>query len=109
MSQLVELEKRMHELKKLAEVFVINIDNPQRTQILKKATGVSAPVLWDKGLVVSKKFDMHSRPGLPMGRMVSFPTMGFVIFDGRGIVRIQRSHLFFGKDAGLMLKALRSM
>ena len=109
MSQLVELEKPMAELQKLAEVYVVNVDTPEQSRWLKQQTGTSVPVLLDNGLAVSRRYDMHIRPGVPMGGMQGVPAMGFVIVDGAGVVRVQRSHLYFGQDAGLMLKTLRSL
>jgi hypothetical protein len=44
-----------------------------------------------------------------MGGMRGVPAMGFVIVDGRGIVRMQRSHLYFGRDAELMLDTLKPL
>ncbi|MBI4083663.1 MAG: redoxin domain-containing protein [Candidatus Lambdaproteobacteria bacterium] len=110
MTQLVELEKSMAALRQLAEIYVVNVDTPENSRMLKRLTGISVPVLLDSNaLAVSRRYDMHARPGVPMGGMRGVPAMGFVIVDGRGIVRVQRSHLFFGQDAELMLKTLRSL
>ena len=109
MSQLVELEKRMAELEELSEVYVINVDTPEDSRMLKQQTGTSVPVLLDHGLNVAKSYDMHIRPGVPMGGMQGVPAMGFVIVDAGGIVRVQRSHLYFGQDVDLMLKTLKSI
>jgi alkyl hydroperoxide reductase subunit AhpC len=109
MSQLVELESRMAELKTLAEVYVVNVDTQEQSRWLKQRTGTSVPVLLDNGLAVSRRYDMHARPGVPMGGMRGVPAMGFVIVDGAGVVRLQRSHLYFGRDAGLMLDTLKSL
>ena len=108
MGQLVELEKRMAELKTLAEVYVVNVDTPENSRLLKQKTGTSLPVLLDNDLAVSRRYDMHSRPGMPMGGMRGIPTMGFVLIDGKGVVRMQRARLYFGRDAELMLRTLRS-
>jgi peroxiredoxin len=109
MSQLVELEGRMAELKTLAQVYVVNVDTPKQSRWLKQRTGSSVPVLLDNGLAVSLRYDMHARPGVPMGGMRGVPAMGFVIVDGNGIVRMQRSHLYFGQDADLMIEQLKSL
>jgi alkyl hydroperoxide reductase subunit AhpC len=109
MSQLVELEGRMAELRSLAEVYVVNVDTPEQSRWLKQRTGTSVPVLLDNGLAVSRRYDMHARPGVPMGGMRGVPAMGFVIVDGAGIVRLQRSHLYFGRDADLMIGTLKSI
>lgn len=109
MSQLVELEKRISELKALAEVYVVNVDSPERSRFLKQRTGTSIPVLLDNGLAISRRYDMHARPGVPMGGMRGVPAMGFVIIDGQGIVHMQRSHLYFGQDVDLMLNKLKSI
>jgi len=109
MSQLVELEKQMTELNAAAAVYVVNVDTPEKSRWLKQQTGTSVPVLLDNDLVVSRRYDMHARPGVPMGGMRGVPAMGFVIVDGKGIVRMQRSHLYFGQDAALMIRELKSL
>lgn len=109
MSQLVELEKRMSELRALADVYVVNVDTPENSRMLKLRTGTSVPVLLDNGLAVSRSYDMQARPGVPMGGMTGVPAMGFVIVDGKGIVRMQRSNLYFGQDADRMLKKLQAI
>ena len=109
MAQLVELETSMKNLRELAEVFVINVDTPGKSRRLKKGTGISVPVLLDNGLKVSQKYDMHSRPGLPMGGMRGIPTMGFVIFDGKGIIQTQRAHMYFGRDAEYIMRVLQRL
>lgn len=109
MSQLGELEGRMAELKALAEVYVVNVDTPEQSRWLKQRTGTRVPVLLDNGLAVSRRYDMHARPGVPMGGMRGVPAMGFVIVDGAGIVRAQRSHLYFGQDVDRMIRTLKSI
>lgn len=99
----------MAELKGLAEVYVVNVDTPERSRFLKQQTGTSVPVLLDNGLAVSRRYDMHARPGVPMGGMRGVPAMGFVIIDGQGVVHLQRSHLYFGRDVDMMLKKLKSI
>ena len=99
----------MEDIRELAEVYVINVDTPLRSRGLKESTGITVPVLLDNGLKVSKSYDMHSRQGLPMGEMLKVPTMGFVIFDREGIIRTQRAHLYFGRDADLIKKVLKEL
>lgn len=109
MSQLVELAPRMDELKNLAQVYVVNVDSPENSRMLKQRTGTSVPVLLDNdNLRVSRSYDMHARPGVPMGGMRGVPAMGFVIVDEEGVIRMQRSHLYFGRDADLMINTLQS-
>ncbi len=109
MLQLVELERSMKGIQELAEVFVINADTPLKSRGLKEGTGISVPVLLDNDLKVSKNYDMHSRPGLPMGGMRGIPTMGFVIFDGKGIIQTQRAHMYFGRDAEYIKRTLQGL
>ena len=109
MSQLVELEKRMSDLRDYATVLVVNVDTPSNSRMLKFKTGISIPVLLDRGLRVSRMYDMHSRPGLPMGSMRDVPTMGYIIVDGAGIIRFQRARLYFGDDADVMIAKLKSL
>lgn len=109
MSQLVKLEQRMADLRSLAEVYVVNVDTPEHSRLLKLETGTSVPVLLDNdNLRVSRSYDMHARPGVPMGGMRGVPAMGFVIVDEDGVIRMQRSHLYFGRDADLMISTLKS-
>lgn len=109
MAQLVKLEHSMETLKMLAEVVVVNVDTPQNSRLLKHQTGISVPVLLDENLRVSRRYDMHARPGVPMGGMRGFPAMGFVIVNREGEIRVQRSHLYFGFDAPLMIETLRAL
>ncbi len=99
----------MAELKALAQVYVVNVDTPENSRRLREYTGVSVPVLLDNGLRVSRSYDMHARPGVPMGGMTGFPAMGFVVIDDTGIVRLQRSRLYFGRDADLIIDTLKSL
>lgn len=108
MIQLGELEKRMDEITALAELVVINVDHPDNSRWLKEFTGISVPVLLDNDLRVARRYDMHSRPGLPMGGMTGVPTMGFVVIDAAGIVRDMRAHINFGQDADYLIETIQS-
>jgi peroxiredoxin len=107
--QLGELEKRMAEITTLAKVYVINVDIPDNSRWLKEHTKIRVPVLLDNDLRVTRMYDMHSRPGLPMGGMTGIPTMGFVVIDKEGIIRKMRAHIYFGRDADYMLDQLKNL
>ena len=99
----------MAELQSAAKVFVINKDIPDNSRWLKDFTKISAPVLLDNELTVSRRYDMHSRPGLPMGGMRDIPTMGIVIIDKDGIIRKMRAHINFGEDADYILNVIKAL
>jgi peroxiredoxin len=107
--QLGELEKRMAEITTLADVVVVNVDHPDNSRWLKESSKISAPVLLDNELRVTTMYDMHSRPGLPMGGMSGIPTMGFVIADSKGIVRVMRAHIYFGQDGDYIINTLKTL
>jgi len=52
---------------------------------------------------------MQLRPNWPMGMMGRFAEMGFVVVDGKGIIRAQRVDLNFGQTAIQMIPLLRSL
>lgn len=101
------MEKRIADIRKVADVYVVNKDTPDNSRLLKDVSKISVPVLLDNDLKVTKSYDMHSRPGLPMGAMRDIPTMGLVIIDGEGIIRKMRAHTYFGQDADYILKVLQ--
>ena len=98
----------MAEIREVARVYVVNKDIPDNSRWLKELTKISVPVLLDNDLKVSTMYDMHSRPGLPMGGMRDIPTMGIVIIDKQGIIRKMRANINFGQDAGYILKVIKS-
>jgi peroxiredoxin len=108
--QLGELAKRMADLKELATFYVVNVDLPDNSRWLKENTKIGVPVLLDSAdLRVSRQYDMHTRPGLPMGGMSGVPTMGFVVIDREGIIRKMRANIYFGGDADYLLRILRKL
>ena len=97
----------MDEITALAKVYIVNVDVPDNSRWLKEYTHIQVPVLLDNDLRVARLYDMHSRPGLPMGGMSGVPTMGFVIVDKDGIIRKMRANINFGGDTDYILNQLR--
>lgn len=88
-------------------MYVVNSDMPEDSERLKQITRISAPVLLDRQLEVSRQYDLLPKLGQPMGGMRGVPQMGFVVVDGGGTIRVQRVDLYFGQHAGQMLEILR--
>ena len=88
---------------------MINSDTPDASRRLKEITGISLPVLLDRGLAVARSYDFLPKPGQPMGGMTGVAQMGFAIMDGRGIIRVQRADIYFGRHAGQMLEIVRRL
>ena len=110
MQQLGELQKRIDQFHKLgAEVIGINIDTSDQAKQVIQQTGATFPLLSDLDLSVTKQFDMQLREGWPMGRMGGFPAMGYVIVDGKGIIRAQRVETYFGDAGPQILKWLEDL
>lgn len=86
---------------------MLNSDMPEDSERLKQITRISAPVLLDRQLEVSRQYDLLPKFGQPMGGMRGVPQMGFVVVDGGGTIRVQRVDLYFGQHAGQMLEILR--
>jgi peroxiredoxin len=104
------LQKRNQEFRNAGvEILGIAPDSGERARVVPQQTGASYPLLSDPDLKVTLQFDMQLRAGWPMGGMGRFPEMGFVIVDGKGIIRAQRVDLYFGQTAIQMLPQLRSM
>lgn len=91
----------------MADVYVINSDTPEASRQLKQVTGISVPVLIDPDLAVAGEYDMLPKPGQPMGMMQGVAQMGFVVIDGKGIIRVQRVDTRFGEDADQIIEILR--
>ncbi len=107
MQQLGELQKSADELRRRADVFVLNSDTPEESRQLKRMTGISLPVLLDPELQVARSYDMLPKPNQPMGMMRGVAQMGIVIADGRGTIRVQRVDVNFGAHADQILEILR--
>src|SRR5258707_1056809 len=91
------------------EVISINPDAGDRAQQVVQRIGATFSLLSDPDLSVTRQFDMQLRAGWPMGDMGNFPEMGYVIVDGKGIIRAQRVDVYFG-DAGVqILKWLKEL
>lgn len=52
---------------------------------------------------------MELKPNWPMGGMGRFPEMGYLIVDGKGIIRAQRVDVYFGQAGDQILQWLRGM
>lgn len=80
----------------------MSVDTGNQARQVVQQTGATFPLLSDPDLSVTIQFDMQLRAGWPMGGMGGFPEMGYVIVDGKGIIRAQRVDLYFG-DAGVQI------
>ncbi len=74
---------------------------------MQAATKASFPLLRDPELKVTKLFDMQLRGDWPMGMMGSYPEMGYVITDAKGIIRAQRVDLNFGDHVNDIIVLLK--
>lgn len=87
----------------------ISIDSGDQAAEVVQKTGATFPILADPELKVTTQYDMQLRPEWPMGMMGQFPEMGFVVVDGKGIVRAQRVDLSFGNAAIQLLPRLKEL
>ena len=88
---------------------MLNRDDPEASRRLKAMSGIGAPVLLDRQLAVARAYDFLPKSGQPMGGMTGVAQMGFVIVDGKGIIRVQRADIYFGRHAGQMLDIVRRL
>jgi len=110
--QLGELQRSgavLDALRKEADLYVLNRDEPEASRRLKAMSGISAPVLLDRELTVARAYDFLPKPGQPMGGMTGVAQMGFVIVDRKGRIRVQRADISFGSHAGQMLEIVRRL
>ena len=56
MIQLGELEKRIADIRNVADVYVVNKDTPDNSRLLKDVSKISVPVLLDNDLKVTKSY-----------------------------------------------------
>ena len=87
----------------------INPDTGDQAQQVLQRIGATFPLLSDPDLSVTTQFDMQLRAGWPMGGMGAFPEMGYVIVDGKGIIRAQRVDVYFGDAGPQILKWLKEL
>lgn len=84
-------------------MYVINPDPPARAGQLRKSTGLTFPLLSDPGYKMAQQFGLRGS-NRPMAGLV-----GFVIIDPRGIIRVQRVDVQFGRRAGYILDVVRRL
>ena len=87
----------------------ISVDTGEQARQVVQQTGATFPLLSDPDLSVTKQFDMQLREGWPMGGMGNFPEMGYVIVDGKGIIRAQRVEIYFGEAGPQILRWLEDL
>ena len=87
----------------------ISIDTGEQVRQVVQEIGATFPLLSDPDLSATTQFDMQLREGWPMGGMGTFPEMGYVIVDGKGIIRAQRVDVYFGESASQILKWLKEL
>lgn len=90
-------------LREQAEVYVVNPDTPENSRRVRQVAGIRLPILLDPGYTIARRFDLPG-DGRPMGGLV-----GFVVIDGKGIIRVQRVDLDFGSHAGQILDIVRAL
>ena len=86
--QLGELQRSgavLDALRKEADLYVLNRDDPEASRRLKAMSGISVPVLLDGELTVARAYDFLPKPGQPMGGMAGVAQMGFVMWTARGV------------------------
>jgi peroxiredoxin len=80
---------------------VINPDPPERSAEVRRSTGLTLPLLQDPNYTMASRFELRG-VGRPMGGLV-----GFVLIDKKGIIRVQRVDLEFGRHAKQIAEGLR--
>ena len=104
------MQKRIDQFHNLgAEVISINPDTSDHAQQVIQQIGATFPFLSDPDLSATVQFDMQLRAGWPMGGMGTFPEMGYVIVDGKGLIRAQRVDVYFGDAGPQILKWLKEL
>ena len=84
-------------------MYVINPDTPENARKVRQTTGLSVPLLSDPHYTMAKRFDLAG-PGRPMGGLV-----GFVVIDAKGIIRVQRVDIDFGRHASQIIQITRAL
>ncbi|MBI4328626.1 MAG: redoxin domain-containing protein [Chloroflexi bacterium] len=98
------MAQRKDELTKLADVVAISVDAPIDVQKANQLLGGAFPLLSDPELRVISAYQMrHAMGGLTVGNM------GYVIIDGRGVVREVVVDPVFGWHADAILQSLKSL
>ncbi len=106
--QLVELQRRQGQFQSAgADLLGVGPDSGERARAVLQQTGATYPLLSDPDLNVITQFDMHLKPNWPMGGMGRLPEMGYVIVDGKGVIRAQRVDLYFGKNVNEILQLVQ--
>jgi peroxiredoxin len=91
-------------LKGLAEVVTVSVDEPEDLQKINHLLGGTFTLLTDPGLRVIRAYHMeHKMGGATVGNM------GYVIIDGRGVVRKMQVDPLFGRHAEAILGSLREL
>lgn len=110
LQQLGELQKKLRQFEQAgAQVIGISVDSGAQAVQVVQTTGATFPILTDADLNVTRQYDMQLRPEWPMGGMGPFPEMGFVVVDGKGMIRAQRVELEFGDTLIQLLKQIEDL
>ena len=102
--QLGELAKRAGELKQSAEVVAISVDPPSESRKLDQLLNGAFHLLGDPDLRVISAYQMRHQMGSG-----TVGNMGYVIIDGRGVVRKTEVDPLFGRHAEVILGSLREL
>ncbi len=109
-AQLGELQNRSDDFSRAnIHVLSINVDRDASARQVSQQIGATFPLLSDPDLTITRLFDMQLRANWPMGGMGRFAEMGFVVVDGKGIIRAQRVDLLFGQTAINILPMLKEL
>ena len=91
----------------MGDLIAVGYDTPESLLQSLAGSGASFPLLSDIDLTVTRLYDMLLRPEWPMGGMGRIPEMGYVIVGADGMIRLQRVDLYFGDNAGDMLRMMK--
>ena len=94
----------MDELNRLAEVVAISVDPPSESRKLDQLLNGVFHMLSDPELKVIRAYQMEHQ----MGRE-TVGNMGYVVIDGKGLVRKIAVDPLFGRHADVILQSLREI
>ena len=91
----------------MGDLIAVGYDTPESLLQSLAGSGASFPLLSDIDLTVTRLYDMQLRPEWPMGGMGRIPEMGYVIVGPDGLIHLQRVDLYFGDNAGDILRVMK--
>ncbi len=91
----------------MGDLIAVGYDTPESLRQTQAGSGASFPLFADIDLTVTRLYDMQLRPDWPMGGMGQIPEMGYIIVGPDGLIRLQRVDLYFGDNAGDILRMMK--